>query len=347
VAVSGKGYALTGTLVAGRRRRSDSPLVKQRPGDAGPVVVDDLLFSAAAPPSGNYTLTALGGTYTLTGGSAVIERDRRLTANGGSYTLTGASANLNRNRRLTANGGAYTYTGASAILEKDRRLTAVGGAYTYTGAQANITYTPGSTGYVLTALGGSYTLTGGSAIIERDRRLTAQGGAYAYTGGTAIVEKDRRLTAQGGAYALAGGDAVITKTSPGAYVLTALGGTYTLSGANAAINVSGGDDPFGGVYRFRKILERKRQQEEQAALEAAQQAEQLAKQISEQQSEPAAVIPIAKPVIQAKDTTQITRTDVLIAYQESIALIQAEQAIQKAMQDAEDEQIAQIIAALI
>lgn len=39
-----------------------------------------------------------------------------ITALGGSYTLTGGAASLNRNRILQASGGTYTYTGSSVNI---------------------------------------------------------------------------------------------------------------------------------------------------------------------------------------------------------------------------------------
>jgi len=181
--------------------------------------------------------TAGGSTYTL-------------TALGGSYSLTGASAVISRNRGLVAQGGAYTVNGAQAVLSRNRTLTASGGAYTYTGQQATITYTPGAIGYTLTAQGGSYTYTGQTATILKNRSLSATGGTYAYTGAAAIISRGRNLSAQGGAYALAGGDAVITKTSPGAYVLTALGGEYSITGGDAAIYITPAQqERRGGIAR--------------------------------------------------------------------------------------------------
>lgn len=110
---------------------------------------------------GSYTLTAQGGSYAMTGGSAVLERDRRLTASGGSYTVTGGQAGVTYsagaiNYNLTALGGAYTFAGASAVLIRNRRLTSSGGAYTITGA---------------------------TVTIQRDRMLTASGGTYTVLGG--------------------------------------------------------------------------------------------------------------------------------------------------------------------
>ena len=243
--------ALTGLILARRRRRVGTVdlLVKSNPGDAAPAVYGDLYFDTPAA-GGNYVLTAQGGTYTVAGGPAILERDRRLTASGGSYSVTGSSAIVEKDRRLTASGGAYAVAGGQAVIERDRRLTATGGAYTLTGGQAVITWTGNSAAYVLTALGGSYTITGASAVLEKDRRLTAQGGAYSVTGGQAVVERDRRLTAQGGAYSLAGGTANITKTSTNAYVLTALGGSYAVTGGDASITLTPSQTPRNGGFEM-------------------------------------------------------------------------------------------------
>jgi hypothetical protein len=183
---------LTGLILARRRRRrvgTVNLLVKSDPGDAAPAVYGDLYFDTP-PAGGNYVLTALGGAYTVAGGAAVIERDRRMTASGGSYAVTGSSAIVEKDRRLTASGGAYAVAGGQAVLERDRRLTATGGAYS---------------------------VTGGQAIIERDRTLTAQGGAYISTGQQATITYTGAaaaytLTAQGGVYELSGGSASIQIT---------------------------------------------------------------------------------------------------------------------------------------
>ena len=99
---------------------------------------DESLLEVGAA-GGAYTLTALGGSYALTGQSATLLRSKRIVASGGAYAVAGASAALLRSKRLIASGGAYAWTGASAGLSRNRRLTAQGGSYTYTGANAVIT----------------------------------------------------------------------------------------------------------------------------------------------------------------------------------------------------------------
>ena len=52
----------------------------------------DFFFASAAPPG--IVLTALNGTYTVTGQTATLTLTRELIALNGSYTVTGQTANL-------------------------------------------------------------------------------------------------------------------------------------------------------------------------------------------------------------------------------------------------------------
>ena len=175
---------VTGLILARRRRRVGTVdlLVKSNPGDAAPAVYGDLYFDTPAA-GGNYVLTALGGAYTVTGGAAVIKRDRNLTASGGSYAVTGSSAIVEKDRRLTASGGSYAVAGGQAVIERDRRLTATGGAYSLAGGAATIT-TTSTDAYVLTALGGSYAVTGGDASITLTPSQTPRNGGFEMGGPT-------------------------------------------------------------------------------------------------------------------------------------------------------------------
>jgi len=103
---------------------------------------------------GAYTLTAQHGTYTVTGQSATITRNRALTASAGSYAVTGQSAGIAIGRVLTAQSGAYTLAGQSADIE-------------YSGTAAN---------YELVCEPGSYTVTGSDAGIEWTQAAPAVGG---------------------------------------------------------------------------------------------------------------------------------------------------------------------------
>ena len=201
------------------------------------------------PAINNYSLTAQGGSYTLTGGSAVINRDRKLTASGGSYSLTGQQVNITWtvpaiNYTLTCNGGSYSVTGQSVNINRNRSLTASSGSYTYSGQSAVLLRTKR-----IVASGGSYTYTGQSAVLNRNKYLTASGGSYTYTGQQATLSKNRYLIAQGGTYSLTGGSAIITWTAGVTnYTLICQGGSYTLLGASADLLKSKVLTAQGGSY---------------------------------------------------------------------------------------------------
>ena len=116
-----------------------------------------LLFQGA---TSTYTLDLQAGSYTYTGQSATIERDRVLTASAGSYTYTGQSVTILRKRYLDASAGSYVITGQDATILRNRVLSASVGSYLYTGQSSALSH-----GYVLVASPGSYTLDGQSVDI--------------------------------------------------------------------------------------------------------------------------------------------------------------------------------------
>jgi hypothetical protein len=72
-----------------------------------------LLKSGGAPPSTNYQLTAQGGSYTLSGQSAVVSRNRNLTAQGGSYNITSGDPHWNQTvlaMHMDGANGSTTFT---------------------------------------------------------------------------------------------------------------------------------------------------------------------------------------------------------------------------------------------
>ena len=140
--------------------------------------------SAGVGPT--YTLTADGGAYTNTGGTAGLVAGRKIVASGGSYTHTGGTAGLQAGRKLVASGGDFTETGGTAGLVVGRKLAADGGAYAFTGGDANLVYTPvGGATYTLSASGGTFALTGGDVAFLAARKLVVDGGAFALSGGGA------------------------------------------------------------------------------------------------------------------------------------------------------------------
>ncbi len=194
-----------------------------------------------APISSGYTLTAQGGSYTLTGASATLQRNKYLIVQGGNYSLVGADAQISHNRNIAATGGTYAISGASAILTKHRYLFNSGGSYNITGASANLRKSK-----VILAQGGTYSLAGAQAILSKIRTLIAQGGSYSVTGASAALLKSRVIAAVGGVYGVAGAAAILKRGR----LLTASGGSYTVGGAQASLARNRALTAQGGAYSF-------------------------------------------------------------------------------------------------
>jgi hypothetical protein len=130
-----------------------------------------------APPTGVYTITALNGSYSVSGQTATVSRSRALDASNGSYSVTGQTATVSRGRSLIAFNGNYVVSGQSATLSR---------------------------GCVLTASNGSYSVSGQTATVSRSRSLNASSGSYSVTGQSIAVSFGRLLSAQNGVYSVAG-----------------------------------------------------------------------------------------------------------------------------------------------
>lgn len=210
------------------------------------------LTIALRPAPTAYSLTAQGGSYSVTGASALLSRNRNLVASGGSYSYTGASATITwasaplNNYVLTAQGGAYVLAGASATISRNRKLSASGGSYAVTGASAGLFRNKR-----LIASGGSYAVSGSSALLLRNRKLIASGGAYSYVGANATItyvpnSVGYTLIAQGGTYALSGANATLLRSKR----LIASGGSYSYVGASAVLKRNRKLLAVGGAYAW-------------------------------------------------------------------------------------------------
>lgn len=164
------------------------------------------------PAASGITLTADGGSYTLSGTAATLRRDHVLSAEAGSYTLSGTAATLSKGYFLAADGGSYTLTGTAATLTRHLLISAEEGSYTLSGTAATLL-----AAYLLTADSGSYELTGTAADLLRNHLLGADSGTYTLTGeeATLTVTSQDRIIADSGAYALTGGDATLTVGAAG------------------------------------------------------------------------------------------------------------------------------------
>ena len=193
-------------------------------------------------------IISAGGSYAITGQFATVLRSKSLTASGGSYTTVGQNINLNRNRFLTASGGSYSVGGQSVNLYRNRSLSASGGTYTVTGQLANLYRSK-----LLIASGGSYAMVGQPAGITYSAgsaayTLIAQGGVYVVTGQDVVLKRSKNLIASGGSYSLTGQQATLKKSK----ILIASGGQYSAIGQQAILlrgkrlTASGGEYTYSG-----------------------------------------------------------------------------------------------------
>lgn len=200
-------------------------------------------------PTSGYTLTAQGGSYTVTGSSVGLRRSKYMYASGGTYSLTGQQATITWtagavNYAFTLLGGTYALTGSNAVVSRNRKLTSIGGSYSLVGANATLLRSKR-----LVSSGGSYAYTGQSATLKRSKYLLSSGGSYTLNGSQAVITRSRLLTAQGGTYTYQGAQATITYGAlASAYTLTCLGGSYAVAGVSAQILRSKHIGAVGGSY---------------------------------------------------------------------------------------------------
>ena len=237
--------------------------------------------------SSGYTLTAVGGTYTLTGQAAALRGSRAITAAQGSYALTGQAGALRAARRIAAEQGSYVLTGQAAALRAARAVAAPFGSYSLTGQAAALRVArqlvAGQGAYALTgqaagmafghklaAAQGGYTLSGQAAGLQysgSSPTLTASAGFYVLTGQAVTLRAARRLTAAHGTYTLTGQSVALSRGRllaclQGSYALTgfaavlqrslrmaALHGTYALTGQAVTLSYSAAPPPAVSGWR--------------------------------------------------------------------------------------------------
>lgn len=144
------------------------------------------------------TLTAVGGTFSLTGGAATL-----------TYTTRTASVSWLEVREpdasatLTADAGAFALTGGAATLTGPGPATALVSWLEVRAPDAAITLTaetgvflasfaPSRSGFDIYAAAGSFALTGGDAALSyagppSAYTITAATGLFALAGGTAVL----------------------------------------------------------------------------------------------------------------------------------------------------------------
>lgn len=117
----------------------------------------------------NYDITAQHGTFSLSGQSVTISRNRALSPTHGTFSLSGQNITLLRSKLVTAQHGTFSLTGQDAMVSRNRALSPLHGSFALAGQDAGITYTPVTAGYELIAEHGTFTLTGQDAELSVTR----------------------------------------------------------------------------------------------------------------------------------------------------------------------------------
>ena len=151
-----KNYNATNYLYTSTRASSGATNTSVVTANSSPEIYVGALIEIM-PPSTNYTLSALMGSFTLTGSNASFNKSLHLLATYGQYTLTGFNAILTKAHgyAIQCLTGNYTLTGFNSLLSHVRHLV---------------------------ASVGNYTITGFNASFQKAIRLTVQVGKYVITG---------------------------------------------------------------------------------------------------------------------------------------------------------------------
>lgn len=190
----------------------------------------DLLVAVREYSSTTYTITAVQGSYALSGQSSLFHYGRKIIAALGSFVLSGQATALKFGRKITAAYGSLTLTGFDALLAKGKTLVASVGTFTFTGYSTTIT----SVRTMVAALG-SYTLAGQNALFSIGHTIVATIGSFAYTGISAALSFGRRMAAAYGSFTLTGQNA----TLPIARILTAAYGAISISWQSVRVLLNG------------------------------------------------------------------------------------------------------------
>lgn len=187
------------------------------------------------------TITASGGTYTLTGTASNLLRAKLVAALAGSYALSGASVGFAKGITLAVDGGVLVLTGQNATLRVTRTLQLGPGTIVISGGSIGL-----FADRAVLVDGGQYVLTGEAANFALGKQISAQAGALVITGTPAALQAARRVLANGGAISLAGTDAAFVIGR----LLQADAGSIAITGAAATLTVGGA--PVGPTTIFNR-----------------------------------------------------------------------------------------------
>ncbi len=128
-------------------------------------------------PSGQFTLVAESGSFTLSGQDAGLLKASILTAEVGSFTFTGQDVGLNRGYYLASDVGSFTLSGQDAGLIKDSVISSEVGSFILTGQDVGLTKNS-----ILAANVGSFTHTGQDVAFISGFGIVAEVGTFSFDG---------------------------------------------------------------------------------------------------------------------------------------------------------------------
>lgn len=195
-----------------------------------------------------YALTAMAGSYTVTGADATLKVARTLPVANGSYNLSGTSVLLRRGYPMTVQVGAYTLTGQNILLTHGYSTTVSSGDYAVTGQAVQLLC-----GHTVTADQGSYTITGQTVNLKHEHDVTVGAGSYVVTGQSVTLNRSASVTVSTGSYGVTGQPVSFLRTyvvvvAPESYSLNGqpvvLGGEKTVTVDPGSYSLSGQDVSF-------------------------------------------------------------------------------------------------------
>jgi len=134
--------------------------------------------------------------------------NKTLTASGGSYSITGTAASLLQARKVAAAAGSYALSGTNGALLQARKLAAAAGSYALTGTAASLLR-----GLNLAVDAGSYVITGTNVSLNKGRLIALDAGSYAIGGTDTSLLAQKELAADIGSYLIAGSDVSLSTST--------------------------------------------------------------------------------------------------------------------------------------
>lgn len=180
----------------------------------------------AVPATGDSTLTAEAGTFTLAGQAAGLEAARELGAELGTFALAGQDAGLAADRLVASEAGAFLLDGQDVELTYSVRLDAQAGTFALAGQDAGLLATR-----ELVSEAGAFLLDGQDVGLISGAQLDAEAGSFALDGQDATFEVGYAISAAAGAFTLDGQGVDVDA----ARVLVAAEGAFAFAGYEAGL----------------------------------------------------------------------------------------------------------------